>query len=236
MNIKYNSPSSARAFSLIELLTVIAVIAVIAAILLPVGAFVARKSRIQEAQTEEKALETAIDNYHAKYGFYPPTNTNATPGSLTAALTNQLYYELIGTTATNNGSSITFITLDQKSSITASTVQEYFGVQGLMNCTKGSGEDAVPAQTFLSGLKSAQIATNNDAVCVIVTAASSDPIYRPMLGYNSLAGYVANPWRYLYPGVNNPNSYDLWVELYVGGKTNLICNWKDTPQINSSMP
>jgi hypothetical protein len=45
-----------------------------------------------------------------------------------------------------------------------------------------------------------------------------------------------NPWRYVSPGVNNPNSYDLWIQLVIGGQTNLICNWNGQVQINSPLP
>jgi prepilin-type N-terminal cleavage/methylation domain-containing protein len=222
-----------RAFSLIELLVVIAIIAVIAAILLPVGNRVALKARIQTAQSEMNQVETAIDAYHAKFGFYPPCNGNT---NIMAALTNQLYYELVGTTTNFNNGVTNFVSLDQSSTLPAATVQEYFSIGGIMNCTKGVGEDAVKAQTFAGGLKPGQVATNIDGVYVLTTSAASDGIYRPMQSYSTLSGRPANPWRYLYPGINNPNSYDLWVQVFVGGKTNLICNWKDTPQINSPLP
>jgi prepilin-type N-terminal cleavage/methylation domain-containing protein len=234
MNIKtaIANQKSTLAFSLIELLVVIAIIAVIAAILLPVGAAIALKSHIQSAQAEEKALETAIDTYHAKFGFYPPSNANSS-----LVLTNQLYYELLGTTNNPSVSPPTFTTLDNSSTIGTNVAVEYFGVPAFMNCTTGSGEDKRPALTFLSSLKPGQIGTNLDGVCVITTAVMSDAIYRPMgTSYSTRAGRTANPWRYLYPGVNNPNSYDLWLQLFVGGKTNLICNWKTTPQLNAPQP
>ncbi len=40
-----------------------------------------------------------------------------------------------------------------------------------------------------------------------------------------------NPFRYIYPGTNNPTSYDLWIDLRISGKTNLICNWSHAPII-----
>ncbi len=222
-----------HAFSLIELLVVIAIIAVIAAILLPVGNRLMLHSRIQTAQSEMSQVETAIDAYHAKFGFYPPCNGYT---NLMAALTNQLYYELVGTTTNFVNGVTNFVSLDQSSTLPAATVQEYFNVGGIMNCTKGVGEDAVKAQTFAGGLKPGQVATNIDGVYVLTTSAASDGIYQPMKGYTTLSGRTANPWRYLYPGINNPNSYDLWIQMFVGGKTNLICNWKDTPQISSPLP
>jgi hypothetical protein len=120
--------------------------------------------------------------------------------------------------------------LDNASTVNATTVQGIFGVSAFMNCTKGSGDDSTPAQTFLPGLKPGQIA-NNGVVSVIVTAATSDPGYLPMPGFTSLAGSPANPWRYACPGTNNPTSYDLWMQLSLGGKTCLICNWVKNVQV-----
>jgi len=45
-----------------------------------------------------------------------------------------------------------------------------------------------------------------------------------------------NPWRYAYPGTSNPDSYDLWMKLSIGGKTYLLCNWSKQVQINSPLP
>jgi len=46
-----------------------------------------------------------------------------------------------------------------------------------------------------------------------------------------------NPWRYNSANpTNNPGSYDLWIQLKIGGKTNLISNWSKQAQINSPLP
>jgi hypothetical protein len=43
-----------------------------------------------------------------------------------------------------------------------------------------------------------------------------------------------NPWRYNSSNpTNNPGSYDLWIQLVIGGKSNLICNWSKQVLINS---
>jgi hypothetical protein len=40
-----------------------------------------------------------------------------------------------------------------------------------------------------------------------------------------------NPWRYVSSGpTNNPGSYDLWVDLYIGGKTYRLSNWSKEAQ------
>jgi len=45
-----------------------------------------------------------------------------------------------------------------------------------------------------------------------------------------------NPFRSVYPGINHPESYDLYVQLVISGKTNLICNWTKQVIINSPLP
>lgn len=229
------APRSALGFTLIEILTVIAIMALLAAMLMPVGGIIERKSLIQHAQAERDQLETAINSYYRHYGYYPPSSGLGTP------TTNQLYYELSGTSMTTNNGSPAFTTSDNRSTISTNMVASLFGVGGFMNCNKGSGDDRIIAQDFLTDLKPGQIGeeTNGDGsvICVIGTAVRSDSFYTPPLpGFVSLAGGPANPWRYVYPGVNNPNSYDLWVQIYIGGKTNLICNWFDQPKANYPIP
>ena len=45
-------------------------------------------------------------------------------------------------------------------------------------------------------------------------------------------GKKLNPWRYNSSSpTNNPNSYDLWVDVLIGGKTNRFSNWSRQPTI-----
>ena len=115
------------------------------------------------------------------------------------------------------------------------------GVGGFMNCTKpGAGEDSSAARNFLPDLKPKQIwpqpgYTNNTATegvnLLICSVGGPDATYQP-LGQQDM-----NPWRYNSSSpTNNPGSYDLWVQLYLAGKTNLICNWSKQVQINSPLP
>jgi prepilin-type N-terminal cleavage/methylation domain-containing protein len=214
------------AFTLIEVLVVIAVIAAIAALILPVAAAVKRRAFIQTAQSEMSQLETAIERYHSAYGFYPP-NSQYGP------LTNQLYYELVGTTVTNGN----FRTLDGGAAILTASVGTAFGasVGGFMNCNKpNADESASRAQDFLPDLKPNQIGTLASygvSISNLVTSVGGpDPNYEP------LGAIDVNPWRYVAPGINNPGSYDLWVQLKISGKTNLICNWSSQVQVNNPLP
>jgi len=68
----------------------------------------------------------------------------------------------------------------------------------------------------------------------VASVGGPDLTYNP-LGQQPPPPYI-NPWRYVYPGTNNPNSYDLWIELSIAGQTNLICNWTKEVQKNTTLP
>ena len=41
-----------------------------------------------------------------------------------------------------------------------------------------------------------------------------------------------NPWRYVSSSpTNNTSSYDLWVDLFIGGQTYRVSNWSKQPQV-----
>jgi prepilin-type N-terminal cleavage/methylation domain-containing protein len=210
---------NAGAFTLVELLVVMAIIGVLAAFIIPIMGSLKRREYISKIQAEMAQVETAIDGYKNTYNFYPPGNGNNT-------LTNSLYYELTGTT--NNLAN--YYPLDGSAFITTNTMAVAFGVTGFVNCSTGSGEDARVAKNFLTGLRSTQIGTDGGpgVQMLIGSVGGPDQSYQP-LGQQDL-----NPWRYLYPGVNNPNGYDLWIQLVINGQTNLICNWSSQVQINNN--
>jgi hypothetical protein len=69
-------------------------------------------------------------------------------------------------------------------------------------------------------------------VTILITAdGGPDVTYMP-LGQSGI-----NPWRYNSSNpTNNPGSYDLWVQLSISGKTNLICNWSKSVRTDSPLP
>ena len=209
-----------RGFTLIELLLVIAIIGVLAALI--ASASSSTKPKIAVAQTELAEMESAIQDYRTSLGFYPPDNP-------TNPAINPLWFELLGTT--NNGN--TYVTLDHSGQISVADINRNFDRQGFANsATRARAtDDAGAPMSFLKNLGLRQIgpidAANpliNVLVCSVqLPAGSSSPI----------SGTTLNPWRYVssHP-TNNAGSYDLWVDLVLGGKTYRISNWSKQPEVN----
>jgi prepilin-type N-terminal cleavage/methylation domain-containing protein len=220
-----------RAFTLIELLVVISIIGVLAGFTIPALGMIKKQQYLKTARAEMEFLQTALENYKAKYGAYPPGNQLSATANYAPAQFSQLYYELAGTI--NNGNN--YVTLDGSATIAITDVKTAYGVGGFINCTKGTGEDDLKAKNFLSGIRQkdvySPVSNNLVATTVLVTSVGG-----PDDNYKPLSASGLNPIRYVYPGVNNPNSYDLWVQLVISGKTNLVCNWSRQTLINSPLP
>jgi prepilin-type N-terminal cleavage/methylation domain-containing protein len=86
-----------------------------------------------------------------------------------------------------------------------------FGVLGIANINADAGTNSRP-QNFASGLKNAQFEE----------LAPNARAYRLVYAYGKV------PWRYNVTNpTNNPGSFDLWVEVDIGGKKEIIGNWKN---------
>lgn len=212
------------AFTLIELLVVIAIIGILAALIVPISGAVNKKKQISLAQAQMQSIAQAIEGYHTTLGFYPPDNTNN-------VVTNQLYFELMGTT--NNGASAVggvptqFGTLDGSAYISSSgspsDLQRYFSAQGFANTSTRTQSDdqGKAASTFLNHLLPNEYGLVDTSKPQILILAC--PVPGPLvLSANS----ALNPWRYnsSHP-TNNVGTYDLWVDLLIKGRTNRVCNW-----------
>ncbi len=201
------SPRSTRAFTLIELLIVIAIIAVLAGLIFSAMPGIKAKQATSVAKSELTQITTAIEAYKARYGSYPPDSPmNVSPA-------NPLYFELTGALITTNGGARYFQPLDGNRELKAEYVLDDLKIEGLINAapTAQATDDRPAIESFLKQVKPAQVTTNSTPHNVYVLTCSVDDtaVWR----YNS-----SNP-------TNNPGSYDLWVDLVFGGKTNRISNW-----------
>ncbi len=205
--MKNQNRNRTSGFTLIELLVVIAIIGILAGLVTALSVTALQKSKIHRVQAEMAQIKTGIETYKAKKGFFPPDNpTNTT--------INALYYELSG--ATYNGVSV-YTTINGQDSINTATLATYCGAGGIVNASTGAkGDDNFTAESFITGFKFTEFETTAQGVKVFDV---------PVTGVDKSD---FNPWHYnsSHP-TNNPDSYDLWAEFLVRGKTNIICNWSE---------
>ena len=90
---------SSAGFTLIELLTVIVIIAILAA--LSVGGFryAMTKSAESQAQSEIKAMDSALEAYKLDLGYYPPGANNGVTLNEAKANSKKLFQALSGNSA-----------------------------------------------------------------------------------------------------------------------------------------
>jgi len=226
-------------FSLMELLTVISIIGLLLAIGVGASGIAGRKMREARLRAELHAYTTAIESYKAVFGHYPPDNhrivrdRNGTNDLNVNPAVNQLYYELVGTIATNQGK--LYRTADRQTWIDSETFQETFNVPGIVNSVQWP---TTRPQSFLPSVKAeqrkqAKLSRKADAVEILVAPVDwpakwpNNPAFSPPFDKDAKLKRV-NPWRYVstHP-TNNPGGFDLWAEYMAGSQWRVIGNWKE---------
>lgn len=213
-----------RGFTLIEMIVVIGIISVLAALIFPVVGVIKKARDLKRTRTELTLVSQAIEGYQQKLGHLPPDN----PAKPTQ---NTLFYELRGTYLTNNGS--VYEALDHSTSITANktTLNGLFNLDGFINCSRGAGGDeAQPAIKFLPDLKAGQY------VDLPIGGTPVRLLGCVMDGPNAVTDpntqHPFSPWWYNCSNpTNNPNSFDLWVDVKIGSKIYRLGNWSANYQV-----
>jgi prepilin-type N-terminal cleavage/methylation domain-containing protein len=202
--MKLHRQTNSAAFTILELLVVIAIIALIAGLVVGLNNIASEKKKISRAQVERDWLVTLIDAYRQKTGVYPPSNPSD-------AGKNTLVYELAG--ATNNNANFE----TRFGNIKSSDLMTEFGIAGVVNCFRPSVDDITEFRRFLKQLKPEQFTITGPNNVLRLVFPADGPNGRP------------NFWKYASGtnAVHNPDSFDLWVEIVLRNKTNIIGNWKD---------
>ncbi len=217
------------AFTLVEMLVVIAIIGILAGLIVSLSGIAAAKMRRAKAEAARGALVTAIQSYKNKKGFYPPDSPLADANTSPAGygVTNQLFYELTGTQLTNSGGQNAYKSFVNRDQLTANQITAIFGVAGFIN----SSPDTNELQNFVGAVaKSGMTASFNSggATFTIFGISMSGSLSNQL---TSADGKIINPWHYVSTNpTNNPDSYDLWMDVLYNGRTNRISNWSKDPQ------
>ncbi len=212
-------------FTLVEMLVVISVMAILAGMIFPITAAVNRTKTKAKVRAEREMVENGIALYKSALGHYPPDSG--------IPAVNQLYYELVGTSMQVERGNQVFTTLGGGHSISETDLKPLLNnrVSGFVNSSRQADDDeAKKAKSFLPPLKAdqyAEVQINKLGPIRLLNCTVKWPSARtPIIpGYPS-----ANPWHYNSSNpTNNPGSYDLWVDVVIGGKVLRFNNWSKEP-------
>ena len=162
----------------------------------------------KRTETELKALTVAIDSYKDKKGFLPPDNA-ANPAQ------PPLFYELTGTVQNRDGEYVSTVA-SADPPLKSPQVKAAFGIDGFLNTAPEAEKDDV--DNFYRTLKPNQYQNVGNGNVKFLVA----PYYGANKETVTWSYNKTSPTRNVGPG-----NYDLWAEIYIAGKKEIIGNWKD---------
>ncbi|MBI4658484.1 MAG: type II secretion system protein [Verrucomicrobia bacterium] len=220
-----------NAFTLIELLVVISIIGVLASLTVGLSGVASRKSKESRVRGDLDRYVTAIENYKAALGTYPPDN----PGRPS---TNQLYYELSGTYYEQSGNRGYFTTPDRSERIGADSIRAVFNASGFGNSVR-VGDTLKFSEEFKS-TQYGEIQGELDVEVLKVPVKGPErftyqgrPPAQLAIPERGNPQNKLNPWLYdaSSPNRNNRKTFDLWAEVIIGRNIVRFSNWENEPVV-----
>ena len=220
------------AFTLIELLVVIAIIGMLAAMIanLAAPASIARKRKLMDAAKEQ--LITAIENYKAKIGFYPPDNAWVVDSSQNYAeitATNALFYELMGVKIDTNSATLAYLAFvggNPELNVTGVQLNNVFHREGIANSAQPNSVDQRSVSFLIPAPNQTQYKEyGNSGVYGLVVPVSLD--WDPANPAVQTPPDFVNFWHYDASSANrhNMDSYDVWAVYSLGKNIVTNGNW-----------
>jgi prepilin-type N-terminal cleavage/methylation domain-containing protein len=228
------------AFTLIELLVVISIIGVLASLTVGLTGVATRRSKESRVRAEMTKLVNAIENYKTALGYYPPDHrvTDLMGREVGLPSPNQLFYELSGTVYKDTAPlGPRFYVAGRDEFLTAAQVESQFNAKGIANAARDQKDLKFTEEFKGSQYKRIKDAPIVDVLAVPVSGPKNRRTYDPtgpVTWELTVNKTQVNPWLYISTSpTNNPDRYDLWTEVVIGGKTIRFSNWEKDPVVLS---
>jgi hypothetical protein len=161
-------------------------------------------------------LMAAISKYKEAYGFYPPDHLLAQSTTAVEAITNQLFYELIG--CARDRTQAVYLPASSSDRLPLRLVREFFG-RDITNSVDTPGE---PKGFLLSTKAPPQVQIHDRPESIVLM--SYCPNWNGFDG--DLTGFQIGTWEYNSSSPrHNTGAYDLWLEIKTAETNIVIGNW-----------
>jgi hypothetical protein len=170
----------------------------------------------QAVADQRDRLTTGISLYRKTLGFYPPDHVLKRDPTVVDAITNQLFYELIGCIV-DRTQQVCFPS-GSSERLPIALIREFFARE-IINATERSEEP----RGFLASARTEPLVEIHDRPQTIVLI-SYWPNWEGFDG--DLSSFQIGTWQYNSSSPqHNPGTYDLWLEIKIPDTNVIIGNW-----------